>query len=229
MTIEEWLTYAAPESLSLYMFQSPRKAKRLHFDVIPKNVDDYLTFLNKFPSQTPEEKLTNPVWHIHGGKPPAGDLPVSFALLLNLVSVSNADNKNVLWGFIKNYAPEASPEELPMLDAMADYAVAYYHDFVKPAKSYRNPDETEKQAMISLRNKLNNLSDDLDAEEIQTEVYAIGKTYFDDNLRNWFKALYEVLLGQSQGPRFGSFIAVYGLERTVELINQALNGDLTAD
>ena len=229
LTIEEWLTYAAPESLSLYMFQSPRKAKRLHFDVIPKNVDDYLTFLNKFPSQTPEEQLTNPVWHIHGGKPPAGDLPVSFALLLNLVSVSNADNKNVLWGFIKNYAPEASPEMLPMLDAMADYAVAYYHDFVKPAKSYRNPDETEKQAMISLRDKLNNLSDDLDAEEIQTEVYAIGKAYFEDNLRDWFKALYEVLLGQSQGPRFGSFIAVYGLERTVELINQALNGDLTAD
>ena len=227
LTIEEWLTYAAPESLSLYMFQSPRKAKRLHFDVIPKNVDDYLTFLNKFPTQSAEEQLTNPVWHIHGGQPPSGDLPVSFALLLNLVNVSNADDKNVLWGFIKNYAPEASPEELPMLDAMADYAVAYYHDFVKPTKSYRDPDDTEKQAMITLRDKLADLSDDLDAEAIQTEVYAIGKTYFEDNLRDWFKALYEVLLGQSQGPRFGSFIAVYGLERTCELINQALDGDLT--
>ena len=229
LTIEEWLTYAAPESLSLYMFQSPRKAKRLHFDVIPKNVDDYLTFLNKFPTQSAEEQLMNPVWHIHGGQPPSGDLPVSFALLLNLVNVSNADDKNVLWGFIKNYAPEASPEELPMLDAMADYAVAYYHDFVKPTKSYRDPDDTEKQAMITLRDKLADLSDDLDAEAIQTEVYAIGKTYFEDNLRDWFKALYEILLGQSQGPRFGSFIAVYGLERTCELINQALDGDLTGD
>ena len=224
LTIEEWLTYASPESLSLYMFQSPRKAKRLHFDVIPKNVDEYLTFLDKFGDQEPEQQLANPVWHIHAGTPPQKGLPVSFALLLNLVSASNADNKDVLWGFIKAYAPDATPETLPMLDQLAAYAVTYFHDFVKPTKAYRQATPEEAEALGLLKEKLAALPARSDAETIQTEVYAVGKTYFEDNLRDWFKALYEILLGQSQGPRFGSFVALYGVDKTMAMIDTALDG-----
>ena len=223
LTIEEWLHYASPESLSLYMFQSPRKAKRLYFDVIPKHVDEYLVFLDKYGAQEPKDQLANPVWHIHQGQPPAKGLPVSFALLLNLVSASNADNKETLWGFIKTYAPDASPEAMPMLDRLAAYAVTYFHDFVKPNKAYRAPTDEEKQALSRLLAQLETLPEKSDAETIQTEIYAVGKAFFEDNLRDWFKALYEILLGQSQGPRFGSFVALYGLDKTIALIKQALD------
>ncbi|MGC6472963.1 MAG: lysine--tRNA ligase [Parvibaculales bacterium] len=225
LTIEEWLTYASPESLSLYMFQSPRKAKRLHFDVIPKNVDEYLTFLDKYSAQEPEQQLANPVWHIHNGTPPEQGLPVSFSLLLNLVSASNADNKDVLWGFIQAYAPDATPETFPMLDQLAAYAVTYFHDFVKPTKAYRPATPVELEALGLLREKLATLPVRSDAETIQTEVYAAGKAFFEDNLRDWFKALYEILLGQSQGPRFGSFVALYGLDKTIAMIDTALDGN----
>ncbi len=225
ITIENWLTYASPESLTLFMFQNPRKAKRLHFDVIPKNVDEYLTFLDKYKTQEPGTQLTNPVWHIHAGMPPMVDLSVSFSLLLNLVSASNAENKDVLWGFIKSYAPEASevsPEQLPILDKLATYAIAYFHDFVKPTKSYRVAEPKERDALAQLREKLASLPERADAETIQTEVYAVGKVFFEENLRDWFKALYEILLGQSQGPRFGSFAALYGVGKTIAMIDDAL-------
>ena len=222
LTFEEWLTYATPESLSFYMYQNPRRAKRLHFDVIPKAVDEYLTFLDKYPAMEAADRLNNPVWHIHSGTPPAGGLPVSFALLLNLVSASNADSKDVLWGFIRAHAPEASAETMPVLDALAGYAVTYFHDFIAPTKAYRTPDETERAALTALAAAYAALPEGADGETIQTATYAVGKEHFGDNLRGWFQALYEILLGQSQGPRFGSFVALYGLDKTLALIEQAL-------
>jgi lysyl-tRNA synthetase, class I len=228
ITIDQWLEYATPESLSLYMFQSPRKAKRLYFDVIPKAVDEYLTFLGKVSGQTEAEQIANPTWHIHSGDVPAKSSPVSFALLLNLVSASNADNKDSLWGYIQNYAPGVSAETDPLLDSLADYAVSYYHNFVKPNKKFRAASETEIATMKDLILRFRSLDADADPETIQTEVYAAGKEAFGDNLRAWFQALYEVLLGQSQGPRFGSFTALYGIEATIELIEAGIRGDLVA-
>jgi len=227
LTIEEWLNYAPPASLSYYMYQSPRKAKRLYFDVIPKHMDDYLLALEKYQTQDETARLDNPVWHIHNGAPPQASLPISFALLLNLVSVSHAENKNVLWGFIRNYAPTATPQTHPELDALAAYAVAYYHDFVKPHKTYRPPTNIERQAMETLLQQFATLPKNADAAAIQTMLYAIGKQYFPDALQDWFKALYQTLLGQNQGPRFGSFIAIYGIDETTALIRAALDGKLT--
>jgi len=230
LTIEEWLRYASPESLQLYMFQAPRKAKRLYFDVIPKAVDDYYTFLSKFEGQDTQEQLSNPVWHIHSGKPPQATMPVSFSLLLNLVSASNAEDKEVLWGFIRRYAPDASPSSQPELDRLAGYAIHYFHDFVKPTKQFRAPTDMERAALLDLKTRLDGLpsSAELDAETIQDIVYEVGKQGGFENLRDWFKALYEVLLGQPQGPRFGSFIALYGVRETSRLIDDALQGKLAA-
>ncbi len=222
LTIDEWLRYATPESLSLFMYQKPRTAKRLFFDVIPKNVDEYLTFLAKYPGEAPEAKLMNPVWHIHLGEAPEVDVPVSFNLLLNLVSASNSEDKAVLWGFIRRYSPGAAPENHPELDRLVGYAIAYFHDFVKPAKQYRAPTEAERVAMIELYEKFGALEPGASGEDIQNVVYEVGKTHAFDPLRAWFQALYEVLLGQSQGPRFGSFVELYGIAETRALIARTL-------
>jgi lysyl-tRNA synthetase class 1 len=232
LTIDEWLRYASPESLSLFMFQSPRKAKRLYFDVIPRNVDDYQSFLEKYEEQTtddrltnsPQDHLSNPVWHIHSGNPPAAGVPISFSMLLNLVSASNSEDRDVLWGFIRGYAPQTSPETHPGLDRMVGYAINYFHDFVAPAKRYRAPTDIERAALTDLSDKLSNLPKGADAEAIQNVVYEVGKTHPFENLREWFRALYEVLIGQSQGPRFGSFVALYGVKETRALSAAALDG-----
>ncbi|MDP6814688.1 MAG: lysine--tRNA ligase [Alphaproteobacteria bacterium] len=230
LTIEEWLRYAAPESLSLYMFQSPRRAKRLFFDVIPRAADDYLSHLDKFHGQDPAERLANPAWHIHGGYAPQEDVPLSFALLMNLAGACHSEDPAVLWGFITRYAPGATPENHPLLDALVGYAINFYRDFVKPNKSYRAPGETERAALADLLAVLEATPPDSPAEEIQNRVYEIGKRHDFANLRDWFKALYEVLLGESQGPRFGSFVALYGVRETADLIRRALAGeDLAAD
>lgn len=220
LTIEEWLQYAPEESLSYYMYQSPRKAKRLYFDVIPRAVDEYLSFLDKFPEQTIEQKLNNPAWHVHKGTPPKEELPLSFGILLNLVSVCNTEDKNVLWGFISRYAPKASPETMPMVDHLVGYAIAYYRDFVKPHKHYRTPTVAERKALEDLAQSLKTGQND--AESIQMEVFEVGKCHNYENLREWFKALYQILLGQDEGPRMGSFIALYGIAETVALIEDAL-------
>ena len=227
LTIEEWLRYASPESLSLYMYQAPRKAKRLYFDIIPKNVDEYLGFLDRYPTQGPEEQLGNPVWHIHGGEPPRTGSPVSYAMLLNLVSASNSEDRDVLWGFIRRYAPDVSPETHPLLGRLVDYAIAYFHDFVKPAKRYRQPDTRERAAVEALLTRLRALPADADGETIQNVVYEIGKAHGFEPLRGWFQALYQTLLGQDQGPRFGSFVALYGIPETCALIEKALQGVLS--
>ncbi len=225
ITIEEWLKYASPESLSLYMYQNPKKAKRLHFDVIPKAVDEYFTFLAKYPEQEEKQQYANPVWHIHSGHPPSEGLPLTFGILLNLAAVVNAEEPDVLWGFISRYAHGATAETNPELAKLVGYAVAYYRDFVKPAKNYRLPDEKERAALEQLATDLKALPADTEPADIQNLVFQVGKDHNFENLRDWFQALYETLLGQSQGPRMGSFIALYGVDETVALIERVLKGE----
>ncbi len=229
LTVEEWLRYAPDESLQLYMFNSPRKAKRLYFDVIPKHVDDYLTFLDKFAGEEDEKKLENPAWHIHGGAPPAREGQLSFALLLNLASACNTEDPAVLWGFISRYDAKATPETAPILDRLAGYAITYYRDFVKPTKKYRFPEGAEVAALEDLAATLQGLPADADAAAIQNEVFEVGKRNGFENLRDWFKALYKILLGRDQGPRMGSFIALYGVAETVSLIRRVLAGEDIAE
>ena len=226
LTIDEWLAYAPTESLAYYMFQKPRTAKRLNFDVIPRAVDEYFQQLDALGRNDLAQKLQNPAWHIHSGNPPAGAMPLSFSMLLNLVSASNAHDKETLWGFISNYDPELSPEHNPKLDELVGYAIRYFEDFVKPAKSFRAPSETERTALADLDKRLAALPGHADAETIQTEVFTVGKEHGYENLREWFQALYQTLLGQDQGPRFGSFVALYGIDASRKLIAQALEGKL---
>jgi lysyl-tRNA synthetase class 1 len=224
LTVDEWLTYGTSESLKVYMYQAPRKAKRLYFDVIPRHVDEYFTFLERYREQNAEERYHNPVWHIHGGNPPDVRLPISFAMLLNLASVVNAEEPGVLWGFIRRYAPDATPENAPVLGRLVEHALAYYRDFVRPAKAYREPADAERAALVELAAWLADCPPDAEAEAIQNEVYEIGKRHGFANLRDWFKALYEILLGQTQGPRFGSFVAYYGVAETRALIEKVQAG-----
>jgi lysyl-tRNA synthetase class 1 len=230
ISVEQWLKYAPQESLSLYNFQKPRVAKKLYFDVIPRAVDEYLSFLEAYPREMPEKALDNPAWHIHDGAPPLAGSPVSFSLMLNLVSAANASSKDILWGFLSRYIPGATPASQPLLDKLAGYALNYYEDFVRPTKSFRAPSEVERAALVDLVERFRALpSDCQDAETIQNEVYEAGKAAGFEPLRAWFQALYEVLLGQTQGPRFGSFVAIFGLARTIDLIERALKGeDLSA-
>ena len=227
ITVEEWLAYAPNESLAYYMFQRPTSGKKLYFDVIPKAVDEYISFLQKMPEQEPDKQLENPAWYIHGGEVPEGQqTPVSFALLLNLASASNAQDAETMWGFIKLYAGDATPENNPFLARLVTRAVKYYEDFVLPTKSHRAPDEREEKALRDLLNRLKALPDNADGETIQTEIFSSGKEngYDKSELREWFQAIYEVLLGQSQGPRFGSFVELYGIHDTIKLIEDALDG-----
>jgi lysyl-tRNA synthetase class 1 len=222
LTIDEWLRYAPQESLSLYMFQSPRKAKRLYFDVIPRAVDDYQTFLAKFAKEEGVAQLNNPTWHIHGGKPPASENIPGFNLLLNLAGVANAEDPKVLWGFITRYMPDATPETQPFLDKLVTGAVNYYLDFVKPTKKFRAPSDVETAALTELADWLDNASMPMAADVIQTEIYEIGKRHPFPELKAWFSAMYETMLGQPQGPRMGSFVELYGKDNTVKLIRRVL-------
>ncbi|PCJ86769.1 MAG: lysine--tRNA ligase [Hyphomicrobiales bacterium] len=226
LSVDDWLSYASPESLTQYMYVKPKTAKQLHFHVIPKNVDEYFQHLTAYEQQDAKQRLTNPVWHIHNGNPPVADMPISFAMLLNLVSASNAAHKDVLWGFISRYAPGVSEKTHPKLGEMVGYAIRYFEDFVKPTKTFRAPSDQERAAMEDLRTRLLALPADTSGDDVQTEVYAIGKEHEFEPLRGWFQALYQVLLGQNQGPRFGSFAALYGLAETADLIDKALAGDL---
>jgi lysyl-tRNA synthetase class 1 len=236
LTMEDWLRYGAPESLAYYMFQSPKSAKRLFFDVIPKATDEYLQQLEALSrpkpppaegdAKPPPNPVDNPVWHVHAGKPPEQSSPVSFSLLLNLTSAANASNQDILWGFISRYIPGATAQSQPLLAKLAAGAINYYEDFVRPNKTFRAPDARERAALEDLLARLKALPAGCqDAELIQNEVYAAGKDAGFEPLRAWFTALYEVLLGQSQGPRFGSFVAIYGVAETVELIERALRGE----
>jgi lysyl-tRNA synthetase, class I len=239
LTIDEWLAYAPTESLALYMFQKPRTAKKLYFDVIPRAVEEYYAFLSAYPRQDTNERLSNPVWHIHDGNPPAIDMPVSFSLLLNLVSASNAHDRGVLWGFISRYAPGVTAETHPELDRLAGYAIRYFEDFVKPSKVYRAPDESEREALSALAEKLGELPKDASGEMIQDAALDVARAiprYQDPSKKGpsggpgvsvaFFQMIYQVLIGQERGPRFGSFAALYGVGETKALIRKALRGEL---
>ncbi len=226
LSIDEWLTYASTESLSYFMYQKPKTAKRMHFDVIPKAMDEYHQQLRAYVDQDADKRVNNPVYHIHGGDVPESKMVVPFSMLLNLASAAGAQDKETMWGFIRRYAPDATAETHPDLDAAAGFAVRYYNDFVKPTKTFRAPDAQERAALEDLLGRLKAYEGANDAEELQSLVFAVGKEHNFENLRDWFKAIYEVLLGQSQGPRFGGFIALYGLKETVALIEQGLAGEL---
>ena len=228
ISIDEWLSYASTESLSYFMFGKPKTAKRLYFDVIPKAVDEYHQQLRAYPDQDWAQKLSNPVHHIHNGSVPASDMVVSFAMLLNLASVAGAEDKETLWGFIRRYAPDASPETNPDMDQAAGFAVRYYNDFVKPEKTFRLPNDAERAALEDLVARLKVYDGPIEDEALQTLVFAVGKDHGFEPLRDWFRALYEVLMGASQGPRFGGFIALYGVNETIALIEAGLRGDLAA-
>jgi lysyl-tRNA synthetase class 1 len=227
LSVDEWLTYGTEESLALFMFQKPRAAKKLYFDSIPKMVDEYIGLLEAYHAKemSEAERLESPIWHIHSGAPPDERYPVSFALLLNLVSASNAHNREVLWGFIQSYAPQANPQTNPGLDKLVGYAIKYYEDFVKPAKKYRAPSDKERAALADLADKLRAFGGERDHEKVQFEIYEVGKRHGFEPLRDWFKALYEVLFGQSAGPRFGSFAVLFGCAETAALIERALKGE----
>jgi lysyl-tRNA synthetase class 1 len=242
LTIDEWLTYAPTESLGLYMFQKPRVAKKLYFDVIPKAVEEYYSFLSAYRRQEWKEKLGNPVWHMHDGRPPAIDLPVPFALLLNLVSASNAHDKAVLWGFISRYAPGVTAATHPELDRLTGYAIRYYDDFVKPSKVFRAADEVEQDALAALAAKLASMPADADGEAIQNASLDVARAiprYQDHEKKSpsggpgvsgaFFQMIYQVVIGQERGPRFGSFAALYGVRETQALIEKALSGALIAE
>src|SRR5712671_2124793 len=234
LTIDEWLRYASPESLSLFMYREPKAAKRLHFDVIPRQVDEYQQLLDAYGRQDLKQRLSNPVWHIRCGNPPQLEMPIAFSMLLTLVSSSNAENAETLWGFIGRYRPGVTPQTHPRLDALVGYAIHYYRDFVLPAKTYREPTAAERAALIDLRDALGQLPADATAEQIQTVVYEIGRRepFLDLSGKvkdgkpgvslEWFNMLYQVLLGQQKGPRFGSFVAVYGVNNTIDMIDGAL-------
>ena len=230
LTIDEWLTYASAESLSYFMYQKPKTAKRLWWDVIPKAVDEYHQQLKAYPDQPVEQQVNNPVWHIHNGKPPKSTMVVPFAMLLNLASVAGAKDATGLWGFIRRYAPEASPEANPDLDAAAGFALRYFQDKIAPNRVFRLPSDTERAAILDLRGRLEAFAGPEDGqaedEALQTIVYAVGKDHGFDPLRDWFRALYEVLLGASEGPRFGGFVALYGVSESIALIDRALAGEL---
>ncbi len=225
VSIDEWLTYANTESLSYFMYLKPKTAKRMHFDVIPKAMDEYQQQLRAYAGQDTKARLNNPAFHIHGQNVPAPDMVISFSMLLNLASVANVEEKDQLWGFIQRYAPKASAATHPGLDQAAEFAVRYYNDFVKPAKVYRAPSDLEREALSDLRDQLLAYDGPLEDEALQSLVFACGRERFDP-LRDWFKAIYEVLLGASQGPRFGGFIALYGVAETAALIEAALASDL---
>jgi len=223
ITIEQWLKYASPESLCLYMYQNPKRAKKLYADVVPKAVDEYLDCIDKFDQQDDKHRLLNPVWHVHNGNPPKEKSIMPFSVLLNLVGTSNATDKDVLWKFIKKYKKDIKVSDHPILDSLVEYALKYFTDIVKPNKKYKKPNEKEKKALQDLVKRLEDCKDQMDPEAIQTIVYSVGKDNgYQENLREWFKAIYEIIFGDQDGPRMGFFISFFGIKETIELINKCI-------
>ena len=220
ISIEQWLRYASPESLAMYMYPNPKRAKKLYSEVVPKTVDEYLSFIEKYPSQEIKDQIQNPVWHVHKGKPPKEKIVMPFSMLLNLVGSSNADNKDILWKFINRFHKEINPKENQILDGLTKYAINYFKDKVEPNKKFKKPNAEEKQALENLVKKLSKIDQSLSPEDIQTYVYTVGKENgYEKNLRDWFKLIYEVVFGEENGPRMGFFISFFGLNETIKLIN----------
>jgi lysyl-tRNA synthetase class 1 len=222
LTLEEWLRYGSEPSLAFYIYREPKRAKSLHLGVIPRAVDDYWQFVGHYPGQPVEQQLGNPVHHIHAGKVPAAALPLTYGLLLNLVSLPGVADMETAWRFVQRYAPGTSPGTDPELDELIGLAVNYARDFVVPTLKRRAPTEVEAEALRDLDDELAKLPADAHGEVIQHAVFEVGKRHPFDSLRAWFQALYETLLGSSQGPRMGSFIALYGIDNSRKLIAEAL-------
>lgn len=223
ISIDDWLRYAPKESLSNFMYSSPKSAKRLCFDVIPRNVDDYLSNLKNFKNESIQKQVDNPCWHIHNAYPPSIDADISYSLILNLASVCNAENKDILWGFIKKYLPDSSPEKMPFLDELISHAVNYYEDFVKLNKKYKELSNSDRDALKYYLNELEKASLTATADDFQFITFECGKKFFPNELKNWFNLLYNALFGQSEGPRIGSFIALYGLDNMKNLLKEAID------
>jgi len=223
ISIEEWLKYASPESLALYMYPNPKRAKKLYSEIVPKTVDEYLSFIEKYPNQKEDEKLLNPVWHVHNGKPPKEKIVMPFSMLLNIVGSSNAKSKDVLWKFINRFYKDIKSKDHPILDGLTEYAINYFNEKVEPNKKFKNPNFEEKKALRDLVEKLKSVSQDMKPEDIQTIVYSVGKEQgYSKNLRDWFKLIYEVLFGETDGPRMGFFISFFGIKETIKLINDKI-------
>ena len=222
LSVNEWLTYAPKESLAQFMYNQPQRAKRLYFDIIPRAVDEYIGNVDKIKIQTETEQRTNPVWYIHNGRLPnhAGS-PITFTMLLNVASVVNADQPDILWGFITRYVFGATRENQPLLARLVDYAIVYYRDFVRPNKRYREPNAMERVALEDLATTLGKISEG-SSETIQNVAFEVGKRHPFSDLRTFFASLYQILLGQEDGPRFGGFVALYGVSNTIALIESAL-------
>lgn len=224
ITIEEWLEYASPESLSLYMYQNPKRAKKLYREVVPKAVDEYLDFIEKAKNQNDLEKLMNPVWHVHNGKIPIENQIMSFSMLLNLVETSNADSKELLWKFVKKYKSNINEKNHPIFDQLIEYAIRYFNEVIKSKKQYKKPNNEEIIALEALILALDKCNDDMNPEDIQTNIYTVGKENgYKENLRDWFKLIYEVVFGDINGPRMGFFISFFGVKETKDLIKKKLN------
>ena len=223
ISIEQWLRYASPESLAMYMYPNPKRAKKLYSEVVPKTVDEYLSFIEKYPTQEKKEQLLNPVWHVHNGNPPKEKIVMPFSMLLNLVGSSNAKNKDILWKFINRFHKEIKQKDHKILDGLTNYAINYFKDKVEPKKNFKKPSVDEKKALEKLIKKLEEIEKSLSPEEIQTLVYTVGKENgYQKNLRDWFKLIYQVVFGEENGPRMGFFISFFGLKETIELISNKI-------
>ena len=223
ITIDQWLEYASPESLSLYMYQNPKRAKKLYKEIVPKTVDEYLDFVEKAKNQNELQLLMNPVWHVHNGLIPKEDTIMSFSMLLNLVEASNADSKELLWKFVKKYKKDISEKDHIIFDNLIGYAIKYFNDVIKIQKKYKKPDSNEKIALEALVKNLDDCNDAMLPEDIQTLIYSTGKENgYSENLRDWFKLIYEVVFGDENGPRMGFFISFFGVNETKKLITEKI-------
>ena len=219
ITIDQWLEYASPESLSLYMYQNPKRAKKLYKEIVPKAVDEYLDFIEKAKTQNELQLLMNPVWHVHNSEVPKENMIMSFSMLLNLVETSNANNKELLWKFVKKYKKDILEKDHPIFDKLVDYAIKYFNDVIKLQKKYKKPNSSEKLALQALIKTLDNCNDEMTPEDIQTLIYSTGKENgYSERLRDWFKLIYEVVFGDENGPRMGFFISFFGVQETKDLI-----------
>ena len=223
ITIDQWLSYASPESLSLFMYQNPKRAKKLYNEIVSKTVDDYFSFIEKSKKQDQSQLLLNPVWHVHNGNVPKEEIIMSFSMLLNLVETSNAETKDILWKFVKKYKPNIDEKNFPIFDKMVGYAIKYFNDVIKQSKKYKIPKEPEKKALLQLVKILESCNENMTPEEIQTQIYTAGKENgYKENLREWFKLIYEVVFGDENGPRMGFFISFFGLKETIKLLKEKL-------
>ena len=223
ITIDQWLKFASPESLSLFMYQNPKRAKKLYKEIVPKAVDEYLDFIDKSKNQDEKHLILNPVWHVHNADVPKEDMIMTFSMLLNLVETSNANSKELLWKFVKKYKPNIKEDNFPIFDKLVEYSIKFFNEVIKENKKYKKPNLEEKKALNELIKVLEECNDEMLPEEIQTKIFSVGKENgYKDNLRDWFKLIYEVVFGDENGPRLGFFISFFGITETKKLISEKI-------